>query len=368
MLENKTISIISCVKKKQDGCHPAKKLYTSTLFNKSYKIAKKLSDEVFILSAEHGLIEEDKQICFYDKTLNSISKKEYIDWCKKVEQQASKKIKNCNNIYIFSGEKYRKPIEVFSSKHSIDYYNFLGNRTFGGRLSFLKSIESRYKEIRAVYSILEHKQKAQSLFIFNDLPKISLPKRGVYVFLDPNEDTIYSNILPRIVRIGTHAVSNGSKSTIRQRLIAHYGTQSSSGGNHRSSVFRKHIGTALLKGKFSDKRLNSWGKGSNAKKDIKDKEEWLELKVSSEIRKLWCCVFEIDDMPSKNSKRSTIEKLLINLLSNSNIDLISKNWLGKNSDSKEIMNTGLWNIQYSSGEISQEKINFLLDYLWKNYK
>ena len=126
--------------------------------------------------------------------------------------------------------------------------------------------------------------------------------------------------------------------------------------------------TALLKGKFSDKRLNSWGKGSNAKKDIKDKEEWLELKVSSEIRKLWCCVFEIDDMPSKNSKRSTIEKLLINLLSNSNIDLISKNWLGKNSDSKEIMNTGLWNIQYSSGEISQEKINFLLDYLWKNYK
>lgn len=367
MLKNKTVSIISCVKTKQNGFHSAKNLYTSPLFKKSYKIAKKIADEVFILSAEYGLINENKKINYYEKTLNKMSKKEYIEWCEMVEQQLSKKIKNWSKVCIFSGKKYRKPLEKFLSKEKISYHNFLGNKPLGRRLLFLKSLESinmsMYQNIREIYSILEHKNNNGMMFDFNAFPNMTLADKGVYIFLDPNEESIYSNSLPRIVRIGTHAIHDGAKSTIKQRLRAHYGTKLNS-GNHRGSVFRKHIGNALLNKGDLEKTSETWGVGSNATKIIKDKEKWLELEVSSEIRKLRFCVFEIDDKASKNSKRSTIEKSLINILSTRNIDLISADWIGKKSPAKEIRRTGLWNIQHSSLCISKDKIDFLLSYLW----
>ena len=109
------------------------------------------------------------------------------------------------------------------------------------------------------------------------------------------------------------------------------------------------------------------GVGSNATKAIIDKEQWLELEVSSEIRKLQFCVFEINDKASKKSERAIIKKILINILSTPKIDLIYDDWLGKESDSEEIKKTGLWNIDHSSGGASKDKINFLLDYLWKKY-
>ena len=219
MSTNKIVSIVSCVKTKQEGLHFAKDLYTSPLFKKSYKIAKKISDEVFIISAEYGLINEYKKIHCYEKTLDTMTKAEYVEWCEKVERQLCTETKNWNKVYIFSGEKYRMPLEKHLSKEKVAYYNFLGKKVFGRRLSFLKSIEAlnmaMYNDIREIYSILEHKYNKGMVFNFNDFHNITLPEKGVHVFLDPNEESVYSALLPRIVGIDTHAISKGSKSTIR---------------------------------------------------------------------------------------------------------------------------------------------------------
>jgi hypothetical protein len=63
------------------------------------------------------------------------------------------------------------------------------------------------------------------------------PHRGVYLFFEPSEARQESRKGLRVVRIGTHALTAGSRSTLRQRLRQHRG-HASRGGNHRGSIFR----------------------------------------------------------------------------------------------------------------------------------
>jgi hypothetical protein len=66
------------------------------------------------------------------------------------------------------------------------------------------------------------------------------PDRGVYFFLEPGEPRDATGQL-RVTRVGTHAVSEGSSTSLWDRLKQHYGTGSGSsnhphGGAHRGSV------------------------------------------------------------------------------------------------------------------------------------
>ena len=64
------------------------------------------------------------------------------------------------------------------------------------------------------------------------------PQRGVYFFFEPGETRKDSGFGPRVVRIGTHALKDGSHTTLWNRLSQHRGVKRTSGGNHRGSVFR----------------------------------------------------------------------------------------------------------------------------------
>ena len=68
------------------------------------------------------------------------------------------------------------------------------------------------------------------------------PNRGVYFFFEPGEFRTDGKTF-RVVRVGTHAVSLGSKATLWSRLITHRGHVDGD-GNHRGSVFRLLIGSA----------------------------------------------------------------------------------------------------------------------------
>jgi hypothetical protein len=76
------------------------------------------------------------------------------------------------------------------------------------------------------------------------------PARGVYFFREVGECRASDPNTLRIVRIGTHAVSANAKSTLRSRLKAHLGTRAG-GGNHRGSIFRLHVGAALLRNELA---------------------------------------------------------------------------------------------------------------------
>ncbi len=62
------------------------------------------------------------------------------------------------------------------------------------------------------------------------------PVRGVYFFFEAGEYR-RDGVTPRVVRVGTHAVSRGSRATLWNRLRGHKAKQSG-GGNHRGSIFR----------------------------------------------------------------------------------------------------------------------------------
>ncbi len=178
-----------------------------------------------------------------------------------------------------------------------------------------------------------------------------LPSRGVYFFREPGEQRSNDPNSPRVVRIGTHAVSANSKSTLWQRLRAHLGTRIGA-GNHRGSIFRLHVGAAMLARDQID--LPTWGKGSSAPPSLRESQAmqalefaW-EQKVSEYIGAMTVLWVNVPDEPSSESTRAVIERNAIALLSNrfTSHDFPSAGWLGRNSPRSEIRRSGLWNLNY----------------------
>jgi len=181
-----------------------------------------------------------------------------------------------------------------------------------------------------------------------------VPRRGVYFFYDPFELREDSGLGPRIVRVGTHALSKTSSSTLGQRLAQHRGTRSG-GGNHRGSIFRLLIGQAMLsKGLVAP--CASWGVKSDPGKASLDfgiprsellaSEQHVETAVSAYMSKLNYLYVGIDDEPGPSSLRGVVERQSIALLSNFDrppLDEPSKHWLGRNSNRPLVANSGLWN-------------------------
>src|SRR3990170_4906927 len=127
------------------------------------------------------------------------------------------------------------------------------------------------------------------------------PGNGVYFFFEPGEYRT-DHAEPRVVRVGTHGVSRGSKATLWNRLRTHRGT-SNGLGNHRSSIFRLHVGAAIA---HKDPRVSvpTWGEGQEASNRTRKAEEDLERKVSAHIGAMHVLWLAIDDDASPASDRA----------------------------------------------------------------
>jgi hypothetical protein len=108
--------------------------------------------------------------------------------------------------------------------------------------------------------------------------RLGWPRRGVYFFMEDGEVRSDSGTGPRIVRVGTHALTKGSGTKLWSRLSQHRGQTKSGGGNHRGSIFRLIVGTAIMARSGLD--FPSWGHGSNAPADVRAGESALESEVS----------------------------------------------------------------------------------------
>jgi len=175
--------------------------------------------------------------------------------------------------------------------------------------------------------------------------RMSWPRRGVYFFFENGERRMDTGTGERIVRVGTHALKQGSKTTLWNRLSQHRGVKRSGGGNHRGSVFRSHLGAALQR---RDSTLNcrSWGDGSSASADVRSKEQYLEILVSEIVGAMPFLWLNIDDPAGSGSERGYIERNAIALLSNFNrhaLDPPTAAWLGQHSASERVRDSGLWN-------------------------
>ena len=205
--------------------------------------------------------------------------------------------------------------------------------------------------------------------------RMDWPERGVYFFFETGEDRTPSGEGPRVVRIGTHALKSGAQATLWERLRQHRGTLRGGcpgGGNHRGSVFRKHIGIALIgkyPGCWPPEVKESWGKGSNAPQSVRERECPLEQAVSRHIRGgmsfLW---LKVNDPPGPDGKRCYIERNAIALLSNYDaganpVDPPSPEWLGRWAASEQIRRSGLWNVNHVAEDYDPGFLDVLQNYV-----
>jgi hypothetical protein len=196
------------------------------------------------------------------------------------------------------------------------------------------------------------------------------PDRGVYFFLEPGETRTSSDRM-RVARVGTHAVSEGSSTSLWDRLKQHYGTGSGSsdhphGGAHRGSVYRKRVGEAIIeKHDLHDDYPDwdeRWSSIDRERSEVRDEEYILERRVSSYIREQPFLPVALDDEPSADSDRASLERNAIALLSNveeRSIDPRGDGWLGRYSRSREIRDSGLWNVNHVGERYDEGSLDLL---------
>lgn len=171
------------------------------------------------------------------------------------------------------------------------------------------------------------------------------PSQGVYFFFEDGETRLDGS--PRVVRIGTHALTATSNTTLWNRLSTHRGNVGGSrpgGGNHRASIFRLHTGTALLaQGDWPINVRDSWRK-NNVDHAARQAEHPLEQAVTQHIGDmplLWLAVPDRAD-------RQLIERHSIGLLSrrSGGSDPASPHWSGVGADNKKVCTSALWNVNH----------------------
>ncbi len=175
------------------------------------------------------------------------------------------------------------------------------------------------------------------------------PRRGVYFFFETGE--VRRDGSSRVVRVGTHAVSQGSKTVLWGRLKQHRGAGpvgSVGGGSHRGSVFRRHVGEALVRsGRLAT--IESWGVGGSATRIARAAEDAHERVVSEVIGAMPLVWIDAADEPSAKSVRATIERNAIGLLAAgraAGLDPPSTAWLGHHALDSAIGTSGLWNVRH----------------------
>jgi hypothetical protein len=209
----------------------------------------------------------------------------------------------------------------------------------------MNSDSDRLSYIRRFYdvmTVLQERLGGMKSFESDGVP-IEKKAKGVYFFFDTHQPRSDSGDGPRVVRIGTHGVSAGAKSTIRQRLRQHMGSTRSGGGGHRGSVFRHLVGLSLIERGAADPSI--WSMKSPSKAE-RLKELPLEREVSVYIRSLSYLWVSAEDQASSTSDRAVIESNAIALLSDFGkpaIDPATDEWLGCVCPKPDIPGSSLWN-------------------------
>lgn len=357
--------LIGCGHTKRKSAAPARLLYTSNRFQTACASAETLGAKYFIVSGLHGLVKPEQVLEPYDLHLDNLDTDEKREWSAKVIADL-RRVSDPGKLCILSTTAYSDPIvqSIASCKDMPPVSAPLAEideRYHEAWHQQALAASKRVNDLRGLYDLIDNARSRGKTFQLGELSKQELPTRGVYVFLDSREPN-FDGTSPRIVRIGTHAVSEGSKSTLRTRLRNHLGLANGS-GSHRGSIFRLHVGRAMLDKENALDQLQSWGSGQDAPAEIRAKEQEHEVRVGDYLRKLEVFIIEIDDEPSKHSLRASVERQLIALCSEAlqPIDTPTNNWLGLHSPMELIVSSGLWNLRDVGREYDPSGIGSVQD-------
>jgi hypothetical protein len=344
------VGLVSCVSQKESRPAPARDLYASPLFRKAREYVEAHCDAWFVLSARYGLVSPTKIISPYDDTLKSKSKAERTRWAEQVWADLRTHLQPDDQVLLLAGETYRETLLGLIIGHGCAVDVPLVGMGIGRQLQWLskhleaapenRDIDRFYKGLRALGSGLGGKRVMSQCS-----GRQAWPHSGLYFFFERGE-TRHNSPEARVVRVGTHGVSSGSKATLWNRLRTHRGTADGL-GNHRSSIFRLHVGAAIS---VVEPRLAvaTWGVGQAAESSTRKGENGLERAVSERIGAMEVLWLAIEDQPSSTSDRAYLERNIIGLLSGHTRphDPPSDTWLGQSSPEPRIRTSGLWNLDF----------------------
>ena len=157
---------------------------------------------------------------------------------------------------------------------------------------------------------------------------VDLPPNGIYLFFERGEMVPFgANDAARIVRVGTHRVDGRFPRRVRYHFH----------GDRQTSVFRWHLGAALLARRDQlDPRLSLWRDRTAAGPSE------VEALVSHNLCEnfAFACV-----RVESGAERIAIERGLIALLAQRPAASPSEGWLGRHALAPSIRESGLWNTQ-----------------------
>jgi len=366
----KTIGLVACTSRK--GLYPtaAASLYRSPLFDGARLYAEKRCDAWFILSAKHGLLHPDQQIDPYDESLNQMSEVQRVVWSRKVYETSSALFGQDEDIIFLAGDSYRSHLQPLFQRDGHRTAEPMSALGIGRQVAWLQKLgreQARLRDIDRFYDLLDRvvASAPERLQLLSAHKSTSVPeKRGIYFFFEEGEDRMSRPFQPRVVRIGTHSVSTGSKATLWNRLRTHRGGGDGL-GNHRGSIFRLHIGDSLLRQSELECLFPSWGVGQSASAEVRQSEVEVEHAVSERLGQMQMMWIAVPDDPSPDSDRTYLERNLIALLCGSTgpIDLPSRTWLGRWSSREPIQSSGLWNVNHVREDYDPRALDVLETYV-----
>lgn len=331
------IGLISCSKAKKDYFCSAEEMYSeSNIFKLSLEYAKKICDEVFVLSAKHGLLNLEDTIHPYDESLVDKSLAERRKWSQEVVSRLKYRTDlERDEFIILAGKKYNE----YLLDHFKNYLLPLEGLTMFKRVPRLKDL---IEEVDERSTIIHNMARKMTYYSWDKIDDIGF-ENGIYLIFESGESA-YG--MDRIVRVGTHRADG----RLKARLKDHYLRKNKDG-----SIFRKNIGLALLN-KEQDEYLDIWRLNTSSpkiKEENKDRlkpvyEKEIEKKVSRYLKENtgFTCIEVRDKM-----ERLRIEEGLIAILNKNQRFKASDEWLGNYHPDIEIRESYLWNKQGLGGKV-----------------
>ncbi|NLM43731.1 MAG: hypothetical protein GX201_06920 [Clostridiales bacterium] len=350
------IALLSCTKTKKPYRCKAREMYSeSRWFPKAYEYVKRIgANKIFILSSLYGLVPEDKEIDYYEKTLNDCSDSEKKEWAQRVlsDLKCEANLEK-DNFIIIAGKNYYeylipylknvtlplKGLGIYYWESTLDkLIKDISNNT-SSQHQYKTSI-NKQKDINYSYNL--HK-------LLNELPRIrypfdfdKLPNSGIYIMFEEGEKYFDFD---RIVRVGTHRSPNRLKGRLRDHFIIE---------DKDGSIFRKNIGRAILN-KNHDAFLKVWEYDLSKTEDneILQRanpayqaivEEYVTRYIRTRIS--FVVIGEIMDA----NERLRLEEGIIATLNNDKQFAQSTKWLGNYSPVEKIRSSGLWLVEGLNAE------------------
>jgi hypothetical protein len=345
------IALVACAKTKSTGPSRAITLYESALFRKSVLAALDRTKTVYILSAEHGLVEPGTVLAPYEKTLKTLPAAARRAWGERVAASLRAIAKPRDQLVLYAGDDYAEPLRSALTGEAYVLEAPLGARSLGARLQRLRQINAEAHletELRRLERLLLRLSRAQAggRRLADCNGRLLWPERGLYFVTEP----VATGGRWMVTRVGTHAVSVGSRTSLWNRISTHRGP-SHGGGSHRSSIFRSHVGRALLRRcSAASQAMPTWGIGQSAPVAVRAIEAGLERRVSQTIGEMQLLWLEVPDAPTARSDRAYLERNIIGLLSRANYLGVrtapNQLWLGHDSADWRIAASGLWNLDH----------------------